>query len=48
MLACRDILLEGKAPPDTLLIKLAASSVFMLLLGFGTFRLLKKKFYDYL
>jgi ABC-type polysaccharide/polyol phosphate export permease len=48
VLACRDILLEGKAPPDMLLIKLAASSVFMLLVGFGIFRLLRKKFYDYL
>jgi len=48
VLAMRNILLEGIAPPSTLLIKLALSSALMLVMGFFVFRRLKARFYDYL
>src|SRR5438093_2594289 len=48
VLAFRNILLEGKAPPNTLLIKLAISSFAMLALGSTVFRWMKRGFYDHL
>jgi ABC-type polysaccharide/polyol phosphate export permease len=48
VLACRNILLDGVAPPDTLLWKLAFSSTLVLLVGLGVFRSLRLRFYDYL
>ena len=46
--ALRDILLNGVAPPASLLWRLALASVFMLLLGFFVFARLKRGFYNYL
>ena len=46
--ALRSILLEGVAPPASLLWRLAASSVGMLVLGFVVFRRLKRGFYNYI
>ncbi|HSW49807.1 MAG TPA: ABC transporter permease [Bryobacteraceae bacterium] len=48
VLACRNILLEDKAPPPTLLYKLLLVSVLFLAVGFFVFRRLKRKFADYL
>jgi ABC-type polysaccharide/polyol phosphate export permease len=48
VLASRNILLEGISPPTSLLIKLSASSLVMLGIGFLLFRKLKPAFYDYL
>lgn len=48
VLACRNILLDATAPPASLLLKLAFSSVFMLVAGLVVFRMLKHRFYDYL
>jgi ABC-type polysaccharide/polyol phosphate export permease len=48
VLASRNILLEGVAPPDTLLLKLGFSSTVVLLIGIFVFRSLKRRFYDYL
>jgi lipopolysaccharide transport system permease protein len=48
VLASRYILLEGAAPPASLLIKLAFSSVFILVLGLLSFRRLRARFYNYL
>ena len=48
ILALRNILLEGVAPRDELLIKLTLSSLFMFGLGWGVFQNLKQRFYDYL
>ncbi len=48
VLASRNILLDAAPPPASLLIKLALSSLFMLLLGLAVFRQLKRRFYDYL
>jgi ABC-type polysaccharide/polyol phosphate export permease len=48
VLACRNILLESEAPPNTLLVKLVFSSVLIFLTGLGVFRLLRQKFYNYL
>ena len=48
ILALRFILLESKAPPSTLLVKLAISSVSVLLAGLFVFRSLKQRFYNYL
>jgi len=48
VLACRNILLEGIAPPNFLLLKLAISSVLVFLLGVLTFRRLKWAVYDHL
>jgi lipopolysaccharide transport system permease protein len=46
--ALRDILLTGVAPAPSLLWRLAASSSFLLLVGFLVFGWLKRRFYNYL
>jgi ABC-type polysaccharide/polyol phosphate export permease len=48
VLALRDILIEGRIPPQTLLIKLTAVSFTMLALGFFIFERFKTKLYDYI
>jgi len=48
VLACRHILLEAKAPPSSLIWKLALVSGSSLLVGFWVFGRLKRKFADYL
>jgi ABC-type polysaccharide/polyol phosphate export permease len=48
VMALRDILLDGKAPPATLLVKLTIVSFVTLGAGFVIFRRFKAKFYDYL
>lgn len=48
VLACRNILLDGTSPPTSLLIKLAISSVVVLIAGLLTFRALRRRLYDYL
>ena len=46
--ATRYILLERTSPPASLMLKLAAGSFLMLVLGFIVFRLLKRGFYNHL
>jgi hypothetical protein len=46
VLASRNILLEGIAPPTSLLIKLALSSTFVLVAGLAAFRRLQAKLYN--
>jgi lipopolysaccharide transport system permease protein len=48
VLACRNILMEGKAPPPTLLYKLLLVSTVSLAAGLVAFGRLKRKFADYL
>ena len=48
VLASRNILLDGKAPPNTLLYKLTLVSVLALMLGWAVFDRMKGRFYDYL
>ncbi|MFY9727367.1 MAG: ABC transporter permease [Bryobacteraceae bacterium] len=48
VLAMRNILLDGIAPPWSLLIKLSASSIIVLGIGFLIFRRTKPAFFDYL
>jgi lipopolysaccharide transport system permease protein len=48
VLAARNILLDGIPPPTPLLLKLAGSSTLALVAGFVVFRLLRRRFYDYL
>ena len=48
VLASRNVLLDGVGPSPTLLIKLAASSLFMFLAGLLVFRRLRAGFYNYL
>jgi len=48
VLACRHILLDGVAPPNALLFKLALSSSVVFVAGFATFRALRRRLYDYL
>ena len=48
VLASRNVLLEGIAPPTSLLIKLAVVSMSMLLVGALVFRRLEARFYNYL
>jgi ABC-type polysaccharide/polyol phosphate export permease len=48
VLASRNILLEGVAPPSSLIIKLVLSSTLMFALGLMVFRRLRARFYNYL
>lgn len=48
VLASRRILLDGQAPPQSLLIKLALSSSVVFVLGFAVFQRLKRGIYEYL
>lgn len=48
IMALRDILMEGKAPPATLLVKLTMVSFVTLGFGFVVFRRFKARLYDYL
>lgn len=48
VLALRSILMEAKAPPSSLLIKLTLGSFGMLVAGWLVFSALKRRFYDYL
>jgi len=48
VLACRNILLDHVPPPTPLLLKLVFSSCLVFVVGFIVFRLLRKRFYDYL
>jgi ABC-type polysaccharide/polyol phosphate export permease len=48
VLASRTVLLEGAAPPTSILIKLTLSSTLMLALGLLVFGRLKTRFYDHL
>jgi ABC-type polysaccharide/polyol phosphate export permease len=48
VLACRNILIEGIAPPPTLLYKLFSVSAAVLVIGLVVFGRLKRKFADYL
>jgi len=48
VLACRNILIEGVAPPTLLLIKLAVSSSIVFMVGLLAFRALRRRLYDYL
>jgi ABC-type polysaccharide/polyol phosphate export permease len=47
-MAIRDILLDGKAPAASLLLKLSVGSVAVLVVGLLLFRRMKQSFYDYL
>ena len=48
IMAMRNILVEARAPADTLMIKLAAISIIMFLSGWTVFRALKRRFYEFL
>jgi lipopolysaccharide transport system permease protein len=48
VMAFRNILLEGRAPADSLMLRLALVSTLVLAVGFFCFGALKRKFYDYL
>jgi ABC-type polysaccharide/polyol phosphate export permease len=48
VLAMREVLLDGKAPSDVLLTKLALVSFVTLAVGWFSFRRLKDRFFDYL
>jgi len=48
VMALRDILMDGKAPAASLLTKLTAGSVAVMVLGLLLFRRMKQGFYDYL
>jgi ABC-type polysaccharide/polyol phosphate export permease len=48
VMALRDILLDGKPPAATLLLKLSLGSIAVLGLGLLLFRRMKRNFYDYL
>jgi ABC-type polysaccharide/polyol phosphate export permease len=48
VMATRNILLDGKAPPMSLLYKLTAASGLIFLTGLAVFHRLKRRFYDYL
>jgi ABC-type polysaccharide/polyol phosphate export permease len=48
VMALRDILLEAKAPPSTLIVKLALGSSATFVLGLFIFRRFKTRIYDYL
>jgi lipopolysaccharide transport system permease protein len=48
VMALRDILMEGRPPAASLLLKLSLGSVTVLGIGFLMFRRMKQSFYDYL
>jgi lipopolysaccharide transport system permease protein len=48
VMAMRNILLDGISPAGSLLVKLALSSIVMLMIGWTVFRALKPSFYDHL
>jgi ABC-type polysaccharide/polyol phosphate export permease len=48
VLACRSILLHGEPPPLSLMLKLSGSSLLVFFAGFMLFRVLRRRFYDYL
>jgi ABC-type polysaccharide/polyol phosphate export permease len=48
VLALRNILLDGTAPPSTLLIKLTSVSIATFCVGWLVFGRLKSRFYDFL
>jgi ABC-type polysaccharide/polyol phosphate export permease len=48
VLASRNVLLEGIAPPPTLLVKLALSSTLVFIVGWMVFRKMQPRFFDYL
>jgi ABC-type polysaccharide/polyol phosphate export permease len=48
VLASQRILIDGMAPPPTLLVKLAISSLLMLATGMVAFRILERRFFNYL
>ena len=48
VLAMRYVLMEGQAPPPTLVFKFALVSFFALAVGLLTFGVLKRRIYDYL
>lgn len=48
VMASRNILLDGRAPHGPLLVKLAWSSVLMLGAGVAAYRILRRRFFDYL
>jgi len=48
VLACRNVLLETKAPPASLMSKLTLASLAALLLGWWVFSRLRRRFADYL
>ncbi len=48
VLAMREVILEGHAPSQTLLIKLLVVSVFMLAFGWFAFTRMERRFYNYL
>jgi ABC-type polysaccharide/polyol phosphate export permease len=48
VMALRDILLDGKPPAASLLVKLSLGSIAVLGLGVLLFRRMKRNFYDYL
>jgi lipopolysaccharide transport system permease protein len=47
VLACRHILIEAKAPPGSLMIRLFLVSIFVLAVGSAVFGTLKKRFADF-
>ena len=48
VLAQRNVLMDGVAPPGQLMLKLAGASVLVFAIGFFTFQRLKHRLYDYL
>ena len=48
VMAMRNVILDGVAPAQSLLIKLALFSVLMLVVGWTIFRKMKRRLYDYL
>jgi lipopolysaccharide transport system permease protein len=48
VMAMRNVLLDGVAPAETLLVKLTAAALTMLAIGLWVFRRLQRHFYDYL
>ena len=48
VMAFRNILLENKAPAESLMLRLALVSTLTLIIGLAAFRRLRRRFYDYL